>query len=290
MGDYDRDRGAIEKSCNISIRNNIVAPKLGLKSSHVWNYFDKPLAPSMTSFNGLSEIVSLDFPIARQDRSYDQVIITNQNNNEQLYLHTIQSVQFIQQTVVPQSRTMVACVPPITTPQKCIDLQQQPDIRANIHPNLTFSMKTPLTQSRTRNYYKCSTSKHCEAKKQIEKSPKDENIFVVSCSGGHNHDPPMNRRYLASCNNDSKFKIPKGINSLPKASILNASSSSSMRIKHSRVVTSPIIATKPTLEIGSKNKMVVAVVQNKGDDNIKVNMTEDIFMGIDQLQRATTST
>ncbi|XP_027773000.1 probable WRKY transcription factor 14 [Solanum pennellii] len=269
-----------------------------------------------------------DFPIARQERSYDQVIITNQNNNEQLYLHTIQSVQFIQQTVVPQSRTMVACVPPITTPQKCIDLQQQPDMLANIHPNLTFSMKTPLTQSRTRkkqsirltyeslqeeltndiwtwrkygqkhikgspfprNYYKCSTSKHCEAKKQIEKSPKDENIFVVSCSGGHNHDPPMNRRYLASCNNDSKFKISKGINSLPKASILNASSSSSMRVKHSRVVTSPIIATKPPLEIGSKSKIVVAVVQNKGDDKVKVNMTEDIFMGIDQLQRSTTST
>ena len=141
-----------------------------------------------------------------------------------------------------------------------------------------------------RNYYKCSTSKHCEAKKQIEKSSKDENIFFVSCSGEHNHYPPMSRTYLASCNNNSKLKLPKGINISPKESIFNASSSLSKRVKHSTDVASPIIGTKPPLKIGSKNKMVVAVVQNKGDDNIKVNMTEDIFMGIDQLQRATTST
>ncbi|KAH0673044.1 hypothetical protein KY284_024131 [Solanum tuberosum] len=243
------------------------------------------------------------------------VIIMNQNSNQQLYLHSIQPVQFIQQINVPQSRTTVACVPPTaTTPQEWINLQQL-DVGANIYPNFTFSMKTPLTQTRTsktqsirltyellqeelindiwtwrKNYYKCSTSKHCEAKKQIEESPKDENIFLVSCSGEHNHDPPMNRIYLASCNSKSKFKLPKSVNSFPKASILNASSSSSKRVKHSRAIASQIIETKPPLEIGSKNKMVVAAVQNKVDGKEKVDMNEDIFMGFDQLQGVTTST
>ncbi|XP_027772857.1 probable WRKY transcription factor 27 [Solanum pennellii] len=134
-----------------------------------------------------------------------------------------------------------------------------------------------------RNYYKCSTSKHCEAKKQIEKISKDENIFLVSCSGEHNHYPPMSRRYLSSCKNNSKLKLPKGINISPKESIFNASSSSSKRVKHSTDVASPIIVTKPPLEIGSKKKMVVAVVHNIGDGEEKVDMNEDIFMGIDQL-------
>ncbi|KAH0693351.1 hypothetical protein KY285_020448 [Solanum tuberosum] len=132
-----------------------------------------------------------------------------------------------------------------------------------------------------RNYYKCNTSKLCEAKKKIEKSAKDENIFLVSYSGGHNHDPPTNRRNLVSCNNSSEFKLPKGINILPKTSTLNASSSSSKRIKRSRTAVSPIIATMPPLEIGSENKMFVTAVEEKGDGKEEVDMTKDILMGFE---------
>nr|XP_025886744.1 disease resistance protein RRS1-like [Solanum lycopersicum] len=276
MEDDHRDIGAIARSCNMNKPNNVVAPKLGLKASHVWNYFDRVLAPGMNSFNGSSKSVSLDFPIARQERSYDQV------SNQQFYLHSIEPVQFFQQIIVPQSRTAVACVPPTTTQPERIDLQQQLDIGKNQSIRLTYELsQEELTNDKwawskygqkyikgspfPRNYYKCSTSKQCEAKKQIEKSSKDENIFFVSCSGEHNHDPPMSRRYLASFKNNSKFKIPKSINIFPKESIFNASSSSSKCIKHSTDVASSIIGTKPPLEIGSKNKMLFAVVQNKGD-------------------------
>ncbi|KAH0682945.1 hypothetical protein KY290_021533 [Solanum tuberosum] len=231
-------------------------------------------------------------------------MMMNQNGNQQLYLHPIQPAQFIQQSSFPPSPTTVVCVPPTTTtPKEWIDLRQQLDIGANIYPNFNFSMKTPLIQTRTRknqsirityellqeeltndiwtwrkygqkhikdspfprNYYKCSTSKLCKAKKKIEKSPKDENIFLVSYSGEHNHDPPMNHSNLDSCNNSFKFKLPKGINIVPKTSTLNASSSSSKRVKCSRVVASPIIATMPPLEIERKNKMIVAAVEDKGD-------------------------
>ena len=112
---------------------NIVCTRL-----MVWNYFNRLLAPCMNSFYGLSEIVSLDFPIAYEERSYDQVIITNINCNQQLHLHLIPTVLFIQQITIPQSRTTVACVPPTTTQPEWIDLQQQLDIGANIHPNLLF--------------------------------------------------------------------------------------------------------------------------------------------------------
>uniref|UniRef100_A0A3Q7GLH2 Uncharacterized protein n=1 Tax=Solanum lycopersicum TaxID=4081 RepID=A0A3Q7GLH2_SOLLC len=74
MEDDYRDIGAIARSCNMNKPNNVIAPKLGLKASHVWNYFDRVLSPGMNIFNGSSESVSLDFPIARQERSYDQRI------------------------------------------------------------------------------------------------------------------------------------------------------------------------------------------------------------------------
>ncbi|KAH0682952.1 hypothetical protein KY290_021541 [Solanum tuberosum] len=295
MGDDDWDVGAAVRSCNINRPDNVVAPKLDLETSlnDVWNSFDKLFAPDITNFNDLSEIFSLDFPTAHQEKPDDQVIIMNQN---------------------------VACVPPTTTtPKEWIDLQQQLDIGANNYPNFTFSMETPLIQTRTRknqsirityelfqeeltndiwtwskygqkyikdspfprNYYMCSTSKLCEARKKIEKSPNDENIFLVSYSGEHNHDPPTNRRNLASCNSSSKFKLPKGINILPKTSTLNASSSSSKRIKCSRDVASPIITTMPPLEFGNKNKMIVAAVEDKGDGKEEVGMNEDILMGFE---------
>ncbi|XP_049373417.1 probable WRKY transcription factor 27 [Solanum verrucosum] len=281
MVDDDWDVGAVVRSCNINRPDNVAAPKLDLETSlnDVWNSFDKLFAPDMTNFNDLSEIFSLDFPTAHQEKPDDQVIIMNQNGNQQLYLHPIQPAQFIQQSSFHPSPTTVTCVPPITTtPKEWIDLQQL-DIGANNYPNFTFSMETPLIQTRTRNYYKCSTSKLCEARKNIEKSPNDENIFLVSYSGEHNHDPPTNRRNLASCNSSSKFKLPKGINIFPKTSTLNASSSSSKRIKCSRDVASPIIATMPPLEFGSKNKMIVAAVEDKGDGKEEVDMNEDIFMG-----------
>ena len=81
MEDDYRDIGAIARSCNMNKPNNVIAPKLGLKASHVWNYFDRVLSPGMNIFNGSSESVSLDFPIARQERSYDQV------SNQQFYLY-----------------------------------------------------------------------------------------------------------------------------------------------------------------------------------------------------------
>uniref|UniRef100_M1DGI5 WRKY27-1 transcription factor n=1 Tax=Solanum tuberosum TaxID=4113 RepID=M1DGI5_SOLTU len=214
MGDDDWDVGAAVRSCNINRPDNVVAPKLDLETSlnDVWNSFDKLFAPDITNFNDLSEIFSLDFPAAHQEKPDDQ---------------------------------------------------------------------TPLIQTRTRNYYKCSTSKLCEARKKIEKSPNDENIFLVSYSGEHNHDPPTNHRNLASCNSSSKFKLPKGINILPKTSTLNASSTSSKRIKCSRDVASPIIATMPPLEFGNKNKMIVAAVEDKGDGKEEVGMNEDILMGFE---------
>ncbi|KAI3720727.1 hypothetical protein L2E82_31720 [Cichorium intybus] len=56
-----------------------------------------------------------------------------------------------------------------------------------------------------RNYYRCSTTKACGAKKQVERSPADPTIFIVSYSGEHIHPRPTHRSSLAGSTRSNKF-------------------------------------------------------------------------------------
>ncbi|KAF5772299.1 putative transcription factor WRKY family [Helianthus annuus] len=59
-----------------------------------------------------------------------------------------------------------------------------------------------------RNYYKCSTTKACGARKQVEQSHMDPTIFIVSYSGEHIHPPPTHRSPLAGSTRSTKFAMP----------------------------------------------------------------------------------
>ncbi|KAH0672487.1 hypothetical protein KY290_024719 [Solanum tuberosum] len=140
-----------------------------------------------------------------------------------------------------------------------------------------------------RNYFKCSTSGSYKATKIIEKSPKNENYFLVSYSDEHNHAPPTYRRSLALYNSSSKHKLSKSINIVTKALNLNASSSSSKRAKRFKVDASSISPAAPTLEIERNNEMVDVVVENNDDIEEEENVYDNVFMDFKELQKVTTS-
>ncbi|KAJ6367966.1 hypothetical protein OIU78_000528 [Salix suchowensis] len=48
-----------------------------------------------------------------------------------------------------------------------------------------------------RNYYRCSSSKGCAARKQVERSNTDPNMFIVCYTGDHTHPRPTQRNSLA---------------------------------------------------------------------------------------------
>ncbi|KAK4769890.1 hypothetical protein SAY87_030422 [Trapa incisa] len=48
-----------------------------------------------------------------------------------------------------------------------------------------------------RNYYRCSSLKGCSARKQVERSITDPNIFIVTYTGEHSHPLPTHRNSLA---------------------------------------------------------------------------------------------
>ncbi|KAA3475967.1 putative WRKY transcription factor 27 [Gossypium australe] len=48
-----------------------------------------------------------------------------------------------------------------------------------------------------RNYYRCSSSKGCSARKQVERSNLEPNVFIVTYTGDHTHPRPTHRNSLA---------------------------------------------------------------------------------------------
>ncbi|XP_022996002.1 probable WRKY transcription factor 27 [Cucurbita maxima] len=60
-----------------------------------------------------------------------------------------------------------------------------------------------------RNYYRCSSSKGCGARKQVERSTADPETFIVTYTGDHTHPRPTHRNSLAgSSRNRSSSAIP----------------------------------------------------------------------------------
>ncbi|KAG6605745.1 putative WRKY transcription factor 27, partial [Cucurbita argyrosperma subsp. sororia] len=60
-----------------------------------------------------------------------------------------------------------------------------------------------------RNYYRCSSSKGCGARKQVERSNADPETFIVTYTGDHTHPRPTHRNSLAgSSRNRSSSAIP----------------------------------------------------------------------------------
>ncbi|PNX74908.1 WRKY transcription factor [Trifolium pratense] len=74
-----------------------------------------------------------------------------------------------------------------------------------------YGQKPVKGSPHSRNYYKCSSSKDCPARKQIEKSKIEENTYVVTYRGKHNHQKPevkQNSNIGTSRNNSSEVRLP----------------------------------------------------------------------------------
>ncbi|CAK9310780.1 unnamed protein product [Citrullus colocynthis] len=60
-----------------------------------------------------------------------------------------------------------------------------------------------------RNYYRCSSSKGCGARKQVERSNADPETFIITYTGDHTHPRPTHRNSLAgSSRNRSSSSVP----------------------------------------------------------------------------------
>ncbi|OEL25965.1 WRKY transcription factor 22 [Dichanthelium oligosanthes] len=74
-----------------------------------------------------------------------------------------------------------------------------------------------------RGYYRCSSSKGCAARKQVERSRSDPNTFILTYTGEHNHAAPTHRNSLAGT---TRHKLPSSASPQPPSVVVGGASAS----------------------------------------------------------------
>lgn len=79
-----------------------------------------------------------------------------------------------------------------------------------------------------RSYYRCSSSKGCSARKLVERSSSDPEIFIVTYTAEHSHAHPLRRNSLAGT---TRSKFPKAFKStsIAKSSSLDSTSAKELQ-------------------------------------------------------------
>ncbi|CAN4077653.1 unnamed protein product [Withania somnifera] len=108
-----------------------------------------------------------------------------------------------------------------------------------------------------RSYYRCSSSKGCLARKQVEQSCTENGIFIVTYTAEHNHSQPTRRNSLAGT---VKSKFPNSKNSIncPKKIVKEEKISSPRGSKSNLALSSEalLIDEFPEMEINHENNII----------------------------------
>ncbi|GMJ06499.1 hypothetical protein HRI_004319100 [Hibiscus trionum] len=154
-----------------------------------------------------------------------------------------------------------------------------------------------------RNYYRCSSSKGCSARKQVERSNTDPNIFIVTYTGEHTHPKPTHRNSLAGStrNKVSSSTLQKTSavkDSAAEAMPTNTTTIASCYSPRSGTSLSPISPTTPLSapedaaahNAGGDDSVDMALEtapeSDDGDDDLlipNVHVDEDLFKGLEEL-------
>ncbi|KAJ7969867.1 WRKY family transcription factor [Quillaja saponaria] len=148
-----------------------------------------------------------------------------------------------------------------------------------------------------RNYYRCSSSKGCPARKQVERSTIDSVIFIVTYTGEHTHPRPTHRNSLAG---STRNKLPV----IPKTESRDSGSPSN-KTPNNPSSSSPLSPTTPLTVPAENEEAAEEPISTKdldmgilgdGEDeddilipNMAAAMADDMFLGLHQLCRSSSS-
>nr|XP_043626256.1 WRKY transcription factor 22-like [Erigeron canadensis] len=110
-----------------------------------------------------------------------------------------------------------------------------------------------------RGYYKCSTSKGCLARKQVERNRSDPGMLIITYTGEHNHPIPSQRNSLSGTSRNKT--TTSGDDPTPSSPI------------------SPATALSPALEKIQENEKD----SYTDDDDINFDISGDFFDSLDEL-------
>lgn len=138
-----------------------------------------------------------------------------------------------------------------------------------------------------RSYYRCSSSKGCLARKQVEQSCSDPGMFIITYTAEHNHSQPTRRNSLAGTVRQ-KFPNPKSPNHTPKLDANVATTVSPKSLPQAASSDEEIIRIKQ--EIKDENHMLSVSGDGGIDDDhyhefdvLDSMFNDDFFSGLDFL-------
>ncbi|KAE8656890.1 WRKY transcription factor 22 [Hibiscus syriacus] len=94
-----------------------------------------------------------------------------------------------------------------------------------------------------RGYYRCSSSKGCSARKQVERSRTDPNMLVITYTSEHNHPWPTQRNALAGSTRSQPSKTSSASKINPKEEELKESSNDALSPTNAAAVSSTASAS-----------------------------------------------
>ncbi|OVA16948.1 DNA-binding WRKY [Macleaya cordata] len=137
-----------------------------------------------------------------------------------------------------------------------------------------------------RGYYRCSSSKGCLARKQVERSRSDPSMFIITYTAEHNHAVPTHRNSLAGSTRH-KFSTPQkgSINGDDQETNTNKPSCSSSPPPNLSPTT-PLMASMDDETKQESREDEEEMIDEDEEDEIHIPdmvMTDDFFMGLDEL-------
>ncbi|KAF8413238.1 hypothetical protein HHK36_001214 [Tetracentron sinense] len=145
-----------------------------------------------------------------------------------------------------------------------------------------------------RGYYRCSSSKGCLARKQVERSHSDPAMFIITYTAEHNHAVPTHRNSLAGSTRNKSATLPPATTSDPETPTSKPSCSSPISTSFSP--TTPLMASiedefmHQTSKQESREEEEMVEEEEK-DELVIPDMitTDELFMGLEELAEPTSN-
>ncbi|KAL6323109.1 hypothetical protein AAG906_027372 [Vitis piasezkii] len=134
-----------------------------------------------------------------------------------------------------------------------------------------------------RGYYRCSSSKGCLARKQVERNRSDPDMFIVTYTAEHNHPMPTHRNSLAGSTRQKPVT--------PPAAATTTASADAVKPSAKPACSSPATSADDELVQQSTSVQSKDLVEDEEDDELGFSDTavdDDFFMGLEELAEQVT--
>ncbi|KAG7598779.1 WRKY domain [Arabidopsis suecica] len=119
-----------------------------------------------------------------------------------------------------------------------------------------------------RGYYRCSSSKGCSARKQVERSRTDPNMLVITYTSEHNHPWPIQRNALAGSTRSSTSSSSNPSLSKPSTANINSSSIGSQNTIYLPSSTTPPPLSSSAVKDEREDDMELENIEDDEDNQI----------------------